>query len=354
MASSLTRTAINTRKSIKYGIYFVFFMIGAQFAFRIGASLYKVLIPPKLPPPTVSFGPLPAIKFPESPVSNKLTYTLETATGGFPATPTQLPVYYIKPPSASLFSADTATQKARALGFSGNPNQLKQTLYEFIHTTLPKRMEINIVTGEYSIGYNLTSDRSPLLSVPPDNATAISRATSILTSAQSLPSDVSSGPKKIDYLKIKDQDLVNALSLSDAALTRVNLYRKGYGPEEAYGSVTPVPNRANIWVLLSGDRDRERELVAAEYRYYEVDEEQSSTYPLKKAEVAYDDLVNGRAFIARFSGAGVTETKIRNIYLAYYDAAVQSEFYQPVYVFEGDNEFMAYVPAIVDEYYGVE
>jgi len=323
--------------------------------FGIGASLYKAIVPPKLPPPTVAFGPLPAIKFPTPVTNSQLTYSLETATGGLPSSPEQLPIYYIKPSAASLFSAESANEKARALGFTGQPNQLSQTMYEFIHPSLPKTMEINIVTGEYSISYNLASDRSPLTGVPPAEDTAVSNAKSILSTAKSMPEDMAEGPAKIEYLKVRDQQLVPALSLSDASLTRVNFFRKDFGTEESpYPSVTAVPGRGNIWTLLSGDKDRSKQLVAAEYHYYEVDEEQSATYPLKSARDAYQELTSGGGYIASYNSAGGTSAKIQQVYLAYYDPNVPSEFYQPVFVFTGSNNLVAYVPAVDKEYYGVE
>ena len=44
--------------------------------------------------------------------------------------------------------------------------------------------------------------------------------------------------------------------------------------------------------------------------------------------------------------------KIRKVYLAYYDAGIYTEFFQPVYVFEGDKNFVGYIPAVVTDYYG--
>ncbi|KKQ73667.1 MAG: hypothetical protein US95_C0050G0001, partial [Candidatus Woesebacteria bacterium GW2011_GWB1_38_5] len=41
---------------------------------------------------------------------------------------------------------------------------------------------------------------------------------------------------------------------------------------------------------------------------------------------------------------------IRKVYLAYYDPDQYTEYYQPVIVFEGDDDFTAYVSAIIDDY----
>ena len=41
---------------------------------------------------------------------------------------------------------------------------------------------------------------------------------------------------------------------------------------------------------------------------------------------------------------------IRNISLAYYDSDEPQEYLQPIFIFEGDNDFVAYLPAITGEY----
>ena len=41
---------------------------------------------------------------------------------------------------------------------------------------------------------------------------------------------------------------------------------------------------------------------------------------------------------------------VRNIYLAYYDSISPQTYLQPVFVFEGDGGFIAYVPAINPEF----
>lgn len=361
MAANLTDVAIKTRKMIRYGIFFVIFLIGARIAFGIGAALYTALVPKKLPPPTVAFGPLPAINFPVKDTQFTLTYVLETPSGSLPNAPTQLPIYYMPPLTATLVSADNAKTRARALGFASEPNPLTQTQYEFVHQSLPKTLRMNIVTGEFSMNYNLLSDQSPLQGIPPRDQDAVAIASRALTAANSMPADLAAGTTSIDYLKIRDQQQVAALSLSDASMSRVNFFRKSYGPNEKqlYPSVTSTPGRGNVWAMVTGSPDREKQVVLGEYHYFPVDEEQSATYPIKSTQTAYSDLQAGRAYIAQYNSAGGNSTKIRNVYLAYYDPDIynpnsSTNFYQPVFVFEGDNQLVAYVPAVTSDYYGLE
>ena len=39
------------------------------------------------------------------------------------------------------------------------------------------------------------------------------------------------------------------------------------------------------------------------------------------------------------------------MFLGYYDPDVYQEYLQPMYVFLGDNNFVAYLPAITDDYF---
>ncbi len=41
---------------------------------------------------------------------------------------------------------------------------------------------------------------------------------------------------------------------------------------------------------------------------------------------------------------------IRDIKLAYYEPVTLTQYVQPVYVFKGDNNFIAFVPAVLDKY----
>ena len=62
---------------------------------------------------------------------------------------------------------------------------------------------------------------------------------------------------------------------------------------------------------------------------------------------AWEYLQTGKGYVAKRTTPNVT---IRKISLAYYESNEPQEFLQPVYVFEGDNGFVAYVPAIKSEY----
>ena len=91
-------------------------------------------------------------------------------------------------------------------------------------------------------------------------------------------------------------------------------------------------------------------VLAGEFHYYPIDPETASTYPLISAGEAWNRLNTGNAIVL-YSGDNNEEVTIREIYLAYYDPGQYAEFYQPVFVFKGDNDFYAIVPAVYDQFY---
>lgn len=251
--------------------------------------------------------------------------------------------------SPNLLSLDVAKNTASQLGFSTNEQEVSQTIYKFPHKENPETLEINIVTGVFSISYDLRADSSPIEKRPPAPEIAASSVRSYLSSAELLPDDLS-GPTTHEFLKIEGDKFVTAVSLSEADLVKVNLFRKSY---DELASLTPDPNSGNVWFLVSGAQERTKQVLAGQFHYFPVDESQSSTYPLKDSQAVWDELNSGGAFIAtpglNKEGDKVT---IRKIYLAYYDGGTSMEFFQPIVVFEGDKGFMAYLPAITIDYYG--
>lgn len=362
-APNLTDISIKGRQAVRYGIYTLILYFIARLAISASLNVYHSIAPEATPPPSVGFNRIATIPFPdESYVPDKVNYKVETATGALPVFPDQMKVYLMPKFPSTLASVDTARQKATALKFTIGPVALKPVVYRFSNPKTPASMTINIVTGVFSTSYNLAADPIPLESTifGPDAATK--EAKSLLSQADSLPEDLT-GPVKHDYLKVEGQNLVTAISQAEASLIRVNFYRKNIEQVEAtdetegfegYPSLPPNPKQGNTWLILSGSRDENRILIGSEFKYYPIDETKFETYPIKTAQQAIEDLQNNKAYIANFGLNPEGNITIRRIYLAYYDPDVESQFYQPIIVLEGDNDFYAYVPAVTNDYYGQE
>lgn len=352
--ATLTEVSIISRKVIRYSIYAIILIIIARFSINTGKDIYKKLFPPKEEPPTVAFGKLPSISFPERSKFD-MNYALELPEGSLPTLPNQLKVYVMPEPESDIKTLDDAKTKAKNLGFNPEGKQLFETIpnvYIFPKRNEPSSLTMNIITGTFSVSYNINENSSVLNSVPPSSETSIERVYAFLRGGGIIAEDLSNGNATTKYLKTEAGKFIPAVSLSDAQLTKVNLFRKNYGANENIIPVTPEMPEANVWFILAGGKGNQ--IIAGEYHYFAIDGTKSATYPLKTSEIAWEELKSGKAFIANAGGNLNSNVIIRKVYLAYYDAGQYIQYYQPVVVFEGDNDFYAYVPAITDEYYGKE
>lgn len=357
MAATLTLIAIKARKVIRYGIILFVLVVIGRIALIGAIDLYRNLRPSPPPPPTVNFGRLTELPFPDLNIElPELTFTLDTPTGALPTFPDQMRVYYMPQKTANLFSIDRMRQRATALGFNTQPREQSPTIYIFNHATAPSTLTMDAVYETFSLSFNLDQDSTPLSTRAPDVQTATEAVRRSLSQASSLPEDLS-GAVTHEFLRVAGENLVRALALSDAQLTRINLNRSpiviGEGENApTYPSVTANPKEGNVWFIVSGSSERERVLIAGEYRYFPIDYTKIETYPIKTAMQAYEELKAGKGYIANLGLNTDGQITIRGASLAYYDPNVPYSYYQPVIVFEGTGEFVAYVPAVTADYYG--
>lgn len=352
--ASLTEASILTRKIIRYGIYLVILIIIGRIALYFGQSIYQRYFPPEPPKATVAFGKLPKLPLPVKTQPENLAYKLETTEGNLPTFPELVPVYEMPQAQSSIAGLDAAKEKAQALGFNPEGRLVVENVpnvYLFRKNTKPANFTINIITGVFSISYDLASDPSVLGTVPPAPTQAVSNAQGFLSRIGLTESDLT-GTATTEFLRVEKGRFAKASSLSEAQITKVNLFRKNYGDKDSIPAVTPDMPESNVWAMFAG---LSNEVIAAEYHYFPLDAKKSGTYPIKNAETAFNELKEGKGYIANPGDRSKTnEVVIRKVYLGYYDAGQYQLFYQPVVVFEGDGNFWAFVPAVNDDNYGAE
>lgn len=360
MAGKLTSTAIIARKTIKYGsVGFVIFLIVRGIAI-IAWNAYIASLPPKVAPPTVGYGVLAEIPFPKQKAElPELEYKVETATGFLPSFPEQMKVFVFQAQRSDFYSYDKMVERAKVFGFTRDPIEIGQRTFRFIHASVPFTLESDVVTSAFTLTYNLAADSTPLLTRSRTKEAATKEIQDRLNTADLIPSDLN-GPIKETFLKVEGQNLVRALSLADAQMVQINMFRKnvdrvedertGEVSEEGFPVVTADPNKANVWFILSGSSERDKIFIAGEYKFFPYDKALFETYPIKSPEQALKDLVEKKGYVANLGFNVDGNITLDRIYLAYYDPEIPSSFFQPVVVFEGRDDFLAYVPAVNSEY----
>lgn len=342
---SLTEIAYSSRKIIKYGgIGLVTFLIVWPI-YTLAVSAYKAAHPPYIPP-TLKYGILPKIVFPEKQFEKK-NFTFQLPNDTFPAFKDQQKVYVVYRSNSSFLALEEDTKTAKDFGFSGTPTEIQPGIYQFKDETLNGTLTMNVLDGSFRLEYPYQNDQ--LLLNPksvPTKEDAINEASRFLQSGGKMTDDLSGGEQKVSYWRIEFDGLKAVSSPSEANAVRVDFFRKNL--EDNLAILSTEKDKASVSVLVSGSDVAGKKILDVSYKYTNIDRESYSTYPIKTTEQAVNDLKIGNYWPV--SEVSTNDIIIRKIYLAYFEPVTLTNYMQPIFVFEGDNNFTAYVPAVVDKY----
>ncbi len=342
---SLTQTAYASRNVIKYGGVglIAFVLIWSITATAITA--YKAAHPAYVAP-TVKYGLLPKMVFPDK-TFDKKNFTFEFADDTTPQFTDQLKVYVIYRPDTSILALEDDKKTAEKFGFTGKETEKSAGVYEFKNETTNKTLTMNVMEGSFKMEYPYLTDQLLLGTKDVPNKTeAITKAADFLNAGEKYSDDLVNGEKKVTFWNISDGTLKSVSSQAEANAVRVDFYRKNL--ENNLQILPPQIGQAAISVLISGSDVEEKKIIDVSFKYANIDRESYSTYPIKTATEALDELKNGNYWPA--SDVNTTNVIIRKMYLAYYEPVTLTNYMQPIYVFEGDNNFVAFVSAVNGKY----
>ena len=337
---SLTHTAYMSRNIIKYGGIGVVALVFLWMSITTGYKIYRAAHPVYVAP-TQRYGVIPAMVFPEKEKINK-NFSFEFANDTTPQFNDQARVYVIYRSSSSILALENDKKTAIKFEFTNEPTEIKTGVYEFKNSDLNKTLTMNVLEGSFKLTYPYMTDQ--LLLNPtemPSKSEAIEIASSYLGTGDKLTDDLKNGEKKVSYWKIQEGLLIAANSQSEGNVARVDFYRSKLNNLEILSNNV---GQASVSVLVSGSEVEDKEILEVDYKDLNVDSESYSTYPIKTVDDAVADLKSGNYWPA--SDVTAAQVTIRNVYLAYFEPVTLTNYLQPVFVFEGDNNFVAYVSAI--------
>jgi hypothetical protein len=190
------------------------------------------------------------------------------------------------------------------------------------------------LTSNYASNSNFTSGQNL-----PNQDSALNDAQNLLSSLNSLPSDIDQTKTQANLLSLKNGSLIPATSVSNTQLISVVFHQKNIDNIPIYYE---KPDSSNINVLI-GSNDE----VLEANNLHQAATNNFSTYPLKTTQQAFTDLKQGQGYIASYNNPS-TNITINNVFLAYYIGSQTQKYLMPIMVFVGDNNFYAYVPAVTD------
>lgn len=344
--SSLTETSVITRKAVIWIVIIVGILIAVRVMVLLGIGYWHATHPIPIPPPNTLFGKLPAPDFVNMATSSaNLKYTLVNIEGHPPETTDAAKVYPMPKRSTSITSAQNAQQFAKRLNFSPQPEMLTPTYYKFtdpedkLHT-----LEVDIVTLNFKILYNY--QKNPQIFFQGTINSKDQALGEIKSYAGGLfNGDLTKGKLTLDLLKFDNttRDFIPASSLSNTDAVRVNFFRSDL---DGLKVLPPDFNKSYSYIIYTPSNNQNWKFPDVEYTFWPLDYN-FATYPLRSSQEAWQALQEGKGYVANMGKNNPGDTVvIRNIYLAYYDSKDPQPYLQPVFVFEGDNNFAVYIAAV--------
>lgn len=341
---TLNKTKKETQILLKWGgvsllIIFIF-LIGTR-----GVTFIKdILTPPA--PPQASFGKLSPIPFPNQQKEN-ITYTLDTLTGFLPNFSDRANVYKIMPIQPTLLGLNKTREKVAQVNFESQEIQIVQDVYQFsdLNSNLQRRITMNIFSSDFTVSSTfLTNQSLQTLTDSQEKDKAIKVAKSFLIDMSLLSEDIDENRTKISTYSLEKGVLIPTSKISDTKIVRVDFFQKDVDNLPIYYE----KGIASTIDLLIGKENNDLKVVNASYFHKNISEN-SSTYSIKSAPEAFAQLKEGKGYIAH-KATDTVEVIIKKVFLGYYIGEGDQELLMPVVVFEGDNDFIAYISGVRDEW----
>ena len=336
---TLTKASEETKEILKWGGLFLIGLVISFILLQVFLFVKNMFFPTPPPKPTVSFGVLPYQTFPGNVTDKKLTYSLNTLTGFTPNLQGQTKVYKTVQPVSDLLALSRTQAMVRTIGFNSNPIALSSRTFEW-STSESKDIKIDIINHNFVFTYPYLNDQGVLSTSNLDVKQAIPVAQAMLSNMDLFSKDIDVSKTKVISYSIKDGKLVPPTSLYDTQLALVSFVQADIDNLPVYYT-DPSSSSMNFLVgsgkVLGGNFLHQT--LAADY----------GTYPVKTSAQAYKDLQDGKGYIAKYYGSS-SNIVIRNVFLAYYMSGNLQQYLMPIFVFQGDNGFYAYISAITDEW----
>lgn len=285
--------------------------------------------------------------------SSDVTFILDTLDGTtrFETATSAATVYFIPKQSPTFGFLSTIYNMASQ--FDIDTTQFPHTLEENLATFDDGVKKIGIDITTFNFAFTRKIEQSDGLfdtSLLPREQFIESEAQNLLREVR-YPSKLATGKRNISYF-FYNPELNRIEPKADnigANMVEVDFFRPDIGQ---FPFVTSSYFNSSHYVLFAINKTQVIP-VRAQVVYHQYSAENSGVYPLRTPDQAWQDLQDGKGYIIS-QRPDQNEVKIQRIFLGYYDPEEYQEYLQPVYVFLGENRFVAYVTAVSDEYLASE
>ncbi len=343
---SLTELSYWFRKALPYIILGILGVLIIFYSFKL-YFIYLESNKPVVITTNLIFGKIDKPKIQVATTSANLSFILDTIEGQ-PVTATDTASIFYLPQTPTRFGyKEKILLMAKNFGFDLDKANYK--LVDRLATFSSDNHKLTIDIGNFN--FNFESDVDPNLiassSVILSKTEIENKAINLLKTMGRYPEELARGNNNITYLKYNPyiKDFVNVEEQSQAQAVEIDFFRPDI---ETTSVVTPKFFTSQNYLILFFDKDQEK-IIRGQVSFFEKSEDQIGIYPVKTGDQAWEELKNGSGIVVA-GQKGLKKVTIKKMFLSYLDPDIYQRFLQPVYVFIGDNDFVAYVTAVQEEF----
>lgn len=313
---------------------------------RTGLWANELFFPKPPPPPEQGFGQLPQLDF-SSEKLTEYTYRINTISGFLPVLSDREKVYKFVEPQNFILTVFPIRDKLGRIKFTQNEKKLDEITYSWNNSINTGQIIIyNIVNNSFEIKYDFINDTNIL------NSSFVSPKAQTIAAVQKILGDIGEDTTDLDF--DNSRFTFYRIENADPQLTRLVEVEERENPNVVKIDLKQLKIN-NMSLIYKDDKDYpmhfyiasfppdKPEILSGFYYHNRVVSDQNSSYPLKLAEYALNDLKKGNALLIKTPAS--SKIDILDIYLAYY-INKDEKYLRPVFVFEG-KDFMAIVDAIL-------
>jgi len=287
--------------------------------------------------------------------NNNFDYVLDTIDGELPETTRSASVYFIPEPKSTLAYLNKIEGLAQSFAFDTQIYKPQTLSEEWVKYEDQNRiLEINIVSFNFRYYYKKTAEFQSIIEATPEAKFTlledefIEKARQELLTRDAYPNYLATGtnnPVYQAYDLAKKEFIAYQEGDNPPQAIRINFFRQ----EEGMSIFTSTYFDSANYVILS-PLSYDNQVVKMQFSSFEKLNDEPGVYPLITSQQAFEKLKKGKASIISLSDKAGKKIKIKKISLGYYDPESYQPYYQPIFVFLGSDNFVAYLPALSDEY----
>jgi hypothetical protein len=344
---TLTELAYYSRRLLPFFVLSLLLLLIIFYIFKI-TFFYLSLNKPQTTYHNPVFGKIDAPKIKNATSSAGYEYVLDTIEGAPITATSTAKVFFLPPSKPKLGYREKAFLMAKNFNIDTAVASYRLENNQAIFTDGKQKLTVNIDSFNFSYEYFFENDPFLLENIIiPEQKTIENKIIDFLKKINRYPTDLSLGRININLI---NYDPLNKLftkvkESNEANMVEINLFRSDI---DGFPIVTPnFPSSQNYFLIVFYDQDFK--ILRGQIKFFEKSDEEYGYYLLNPGDKIYEKLKNGLGLVIN-APSSTKKIVIKNMFLGYFDPDEYQPYFQPVYVFIGEPDFTAYVPAIVDEY----